>query len=65
MITDDGYDDEDNSIPDLIELNDWMVECEPAYYAAIKYLPGISFCRLARKLWELRGRPDIRGPAAT
>lgn len=59
--TADTYDDDDPSIPDLLDLNDWMLEFEPDYYAVIKYLPGIPFCRMGRLLWELRGRPDIRG----
>ena len=45
----------------MFDLNDWMLEFEPDYYAVIKYLPGIPFCEMGRKLWELRGRPDIRG----
>lgn len=53
-------DDEDPTIPDVIELDGWLRDTDEKTWGVLRYTTYETFYKAALVIWRARGSPDIR-----
>lgn len=53
-------DDDDPSIPDVFDLNDWLYDTNRTVWDVLRYVTYSSFYTAALNIWRQAGSPNIR-----